>query len=369
MPVKIACPKCKTQYQLPDSALGKAVKCKNCGTAFKTKAPSNNQQLTVAKKRELAVSQPSQSELARFGIDGPIKKQADIFAAPPLNPKHNPLGSYIDDPGFGTADAFEDELEIEDDGDDGMAAILNNPYATTSGSTKTKKKKKSWGEGDPNYDYKPLGVWAVLSAIGVAIEASLWVVIPLFLIFLAMGADAPEAAEAADEIDEEALAGIFAVFAALGIFLLVWLINNLFLAISFFVYSYRANANLRALGAKGLKTTPGMTIGWWFVPFMNWYKPIQAMNEIVKASERPRGKSWTKLKDPGKFNWGWTLYGFAFAPLGIVILFGIESQIILNILATIGIVSHVVGAIMLIMVLFDVSRKQNEHALDKYGEV
>ena len=39
MPVKIACPKCSKKYTLPDSALGKAVKCKACETTFRTKAP------------------------------------------------------------------------------------------------------------------------------------------------------------------------------------------------------------------------------------------------------------------------------------------------------------------------------------------
>ena len=39
MPVKIACPKCSKNYTLPDSALGKAVKCKACGTAFRTRKP------------------------------------------------------------------------------------------------------------------------------------------------------------------------------------------------------------------------------------------------------------------------------------------------------------------------------------------
>jgi predicted Zn finger-like uncharacterized protein len=141
MPAKISCPKCKAQYQLPDSALGKAVKCKSCGTTFKTKTPAS-QGLSVQKQGgALAVAQPSAKELAKLGIDGPIRRQADIFASRPPNPRANPLGNYIQDPGFASIEDVQLEVE-EEGGDDGMSSIVNNPFAPTA------KKKKKQPESD-----------------------------------------------------------------------------------------------------------------------------------------------------------------------------------------------------------------------------
>ena len=103
MPVKIACPKCSKKYTLPDSALGKPVKCKACETTFRTKLPagaaaspqpttarpSNPARQSPAQKRPAQPRpaprkpvQPAKPNPAEFGIDGGFQKQADIFGAP-----------------------------------------------------------------------------------------------------------------------------------------------------------------------------------------------------------------------------------------------------------------------------------------------
>jgi hypothetical protein len=46
----------------------------------------------------------------------------------------------------------------------------------------------------------------------------------------------------------------------------------------------RANRNARALGATGMRFTPGWCVGWYFVPIMNLFRPYQAMKEIWMAS-------------------------------------------------------------------------------------
>ena len=50
--------------------------------------------------------------------------------------------------------------------------------------------------------------------------------------------------------------------------------------IIFLRWVYFSNFNSGSLGANGMKFTPGWSIGWYFVPFMNFYKPYQAMKEI-----------------------------------------------------------------------------------------
>ena len=164
MPVSIACPKCKTKYRLPDSALGKPVKCQKCGASFRTSAPPQttgnpapSQQLSTKKSQpQTAVSkvlQPSQQEISKMGIQGAIKKQADIFSAPPPPTRSNPLGNFsIEDPGFADLEVAKQEVE-EEVKSDGMESILGNPYA--SGTEKKSKggfKRKSQA---PAVDLRP----------------------------------------------------------------------------------------------------------------------------------------------------------------------------------------------------------------------
>lgn len=178
MPVSIACPKCKTKYQLPDSALGKPVKCQKCGASFRTSAPpqiagkpATSQQLSTKKSQPQAavskVLQPSQQDISKMGIQGTIKKQADIFSAPPPPTRSNPLGNFsIEDPGFADLEVAKQEVQEEEGGkSDGMEAILGNPYA--SGPAKKSNggvKRKSQA---PTVDVRPyaaarIGIWMQL---------------------------------------------------------------------------------------------------------------------------------------------------------------------------------------------------------------
>ena len=67
-----------------------------------------------------------------------------------------------------------------------------------------------------------------------------------------------------------------------------------------------SNSNSRSLGASGMQFTPGWTIGYYFVPFLNLYKPYRAMKEIWKTSKDP--KNWEMVKTPSFFPQWWTLW-------------------------------------------------------------
>ena len=98
-----------------------------------------------------------------------------------------------------------------------------------------------------------------------------------------------DAAEASDV--RQALIGLLQIVVAIvsGILILRWI--------------HRANWNARALGARGLDFTPGWAVGWYFVPFMNLWKPYAAMKEIWKASARP--ERWQTLPVPGLLGLWW----------------------------------------------------------------
>jgi hypothetical protein len=50
-------------------------------------------------------------------------------------------------------------------------------------------------------------------------------------------------------------------------------------------WQLRAAHNIRAFGRRQFDFSPGSSLGWYFVPFMNLYKPYQAMKEIDQASD------------------------------------------------------------------------------------
>jgi len=84
----------------------------------------------------------------------------------------------------------------------------------------------------------------------------------------------------------------FSLFIITGIVFLRWI--------------YFSNSNSRSLGASGMQFTPGWTIGYYFVPYLNFYKPYGAMKEIWKTSKDP--KNWEMIKTPSLFPQWWTLW-------------------------------------------------------------
>ena len=154
MPVKIACPKCSKQYTLPDSAFGKAVKCKECGTAFRTKKPGAAQPAAGASpskpvkpkpvQPKPVQSQPRQSakpNLNEFGLDGGFQKQADIFGSPPPAQAGPGLGNFAEeDPGFG--DAVE-PIVLGPSG--GAPVVEANPYQSVMTNSALRESKRRTG--------------------------------------------------------------------------------------------------------------------------------------------------------------------------------------------------------------------------------
>ena len=64
------------------------------------------------------------------------------------------------------------------------------------------------------------------------------------------------------------------------------------LMVIFCCWIYRANANARSLGADDMNYTPGWSVGWFFVPLMNIFKPFKVMKEIWQASSPNIKESW-----------------------------------------------------------------------------
>jgi hypothetical protein len=104
-----------------------------------------------------------------------------------------------------------------------------------------------------------------------------------------------EAREAADANDlRQRIIGIAQVAAIVGTIVV------------FCLWIYRAGANARALGAHGMRNSPGWAVGWYFIPFANLWKPYQAMKEIWQASQAPA--NWQAVRPTALLGWWWALF-------------------------------------------------------------
>jgi hypothetical protein len=84
----------------------------------------------------------------------------------------------------------------------------------------------------------------------------------------------------------------FLVFIISGIIILKWI--------------YRANLNARKMGAENMLFTPGWSIGWYFVPIANLWKPYQAMKEIWMATKNPQ--NWKTVSVSSLLPWWWFIW-------------------------------------------------------------
>ena len=69
---------------------------------------------------------------------------------------------------------------------------------------------------------------------------------------------------------------------------IVQIVTSLGSLILFLVWFYRANANVRAMGADGLMGSPGLSVAWFFIPIAFLFMPFIVMRDTWKASESPR---------------------------------------------------------------------------------
>ena len=55
--------------------------------------------------------------------------------------------------------------------------------------------------------------------------------------------------------------------------------------IAYLMWIHRAYRNSQSLGSAGLRYSPAWTVGYYFIPILHLFRPLQAMNDIWKASD------------------------------------------------------------------------------------
>ena len=77
-------------------------------------------------------------------------------------------------------------------------------------------------------------------------------------------------------------------------------------AITVLRWIYLANANAHALDAQGMRMSPGLAVGCYFIPIANLGMPFASMREMWKASSAPR--DWEIVRAPAIIGWWWLFW-------------------------------------------------------------
>jgi hypothetical protein len=94
--------------------------------------------------------------------------------------------------------------------------------------------------------------------------------------------------------------------------LFTWIVGGIF----FLVWMYRAQINALRLLSKeppslqAEKTAAINTIGWWFIPIANLWKPYENIKNLWRATDPKAGcdANWRKFKVPNDITWWWGLW-------------------------------------------------------------
>jgi hypothetical protein len=147
-----------------------------------------------------------------------------------------------------------------------------------------------------------------------------------------------EAEGAADDTRQAIIGGTFVVLYVVTV-------------IVFGSWIYRANQNARALGASGMQFTPGWSVGWYFIPFANLWKPFQAMREIWKASLNPT--HWHNEPTPAILGWWWFgwIVSNALGQLEFRMTMAAKDISSLSAVSVVGVADEIVGVFAIVLAL------------------
>jgi len=84
---------------------------------------------------------------------------------------------------------------------------------------------------------------------------------------------------------------------------IIYMIGLIGSIITFSMFSFRAMKNLHIWGSRKAEMSPGWTVGWYFIPFANLWKPLQAMNQIWDGTEELSSEKTIRYPNIGSW-WG-----------------------------------------------------------------
>lgn len=156
-------------------------------------------------------------------------------------------------------------------------------------------------------------------------------------------------------------------FIAIG---MVMMLGMLSLMLCLSAWIYRAQHNLRRLGAEHLRFGPVWAIVWWFVPLANQVVPYLMLLELSRASQRPRRWALVKAHASVYFWWVLTILPSIVSMIGSLVGYAPEPGVAMtkvfqtqsHPIVLFGLVCQVVQLGVIVWTLFDISQAQEAAA-------
>ncbi|HSM09049.1 MAG TPA: DUF4328 domain-containing protein [Gemmatimonadota bacterium] len=142
-----------------------------------------------------------------------------------------------------------------------------------------------------------LSLIAVLAIFVVLAEVGIWsTFLEIALLERALAAGHVYANELTADENRRAFVG--------GLQLLVFVLAaGLFLR-----WIHTMNANAHALSASGMRFGPGASVAWFFVPVVQFWKPLDVLRELFRASHPDHIEDWQAASVPHLLSLWWTLW-------------------------------------------------------------
>lgn len=141
-------------------------------------------------------------------------------------------------------------------------------------------------------------------------------------------------------------------------------------AVVFLVWFYRAYVNVRRLGVTEPRYGAGWSIGAWFVPILNLWRPKQIANDVWRGSEpdlpAPAPGDWAKRPVPALLGWWWAAWLLNPILYAVANVYYSETDLELNrtgaVIYMVSDLFSVIAAALLIVIVRRVTARQEERA-------
>jgi hypothetical protein len=146
-------------------------------------------------------------------------------------------------------------------------------------------------------------------------------------------------------------------------------------AVAFLIWLHRAYKNLPSLGQRHFRFTPGWAVGFFFIPFLNFFRPFQAMRELWHGSD-PR--HWepddppdgAKIQDrtgtPPLVGWWWALFCVSNVIANIAVRLSLAESVASaqtsGVLMVVSNILSIPSALVTIRLVGRLTRRQTEKA-------
>lgn len=232
--------------------------------------------------------------------------------------------------------------------------LSNNPYASLLSGT-----EKNVSTPTSAWTYRPLGTITKMATIGVAILCVLMLL--MTAIEVAGSLMVPTFNDNSAPISSDLEQALLLALSGVALLILPVFIFNIVMTC---IFMYRANANVRALGAVGVENSPMWCGGYWFIPILLLFKPYQCMSEINRASQDPLNPSW-KTNEPHAMMGSWWACWLVANFLSNLSSRPAISEVLgssIWIVSLIAAILFVAAGIMLIKILGSISALQTSYA-------